>query len=225
MTTPNTTGPSAEAMAFAREVSSTIIGLSNDTERKVGAAYDPADFARSLERELAELKEYEQGATSAFCADRNAWRDKANQFERELHALEKSIMDLSHPNMKMIIAERDELKKQNEADGENIVRLRTALNRIAYPSTYGTRDVDPLEIARRALLLGIMVDPLPTSAYDPMRQQLAAAKLAVNALEECDKAFADWQAGQIPGRPEDIYALIGVVRGVIAQCKDAGLTP
>ncbi len=42
----------------------------------------------------------------------------------------------------------------------------------------------------------------------------------VEALNECDKAFACWQIGQIPGRPEDILKLINKVRQAIARCKE-----
>ena len=37
---------------------------------------------------------------------------------------------------------------------EEIVRLRTALNHIAHPDTYGTKGEDPRQIARKALLIG-----------------------------------------------------------------------
>lgn len=43
---------------------------------------------------------------------------------------------------------------------------------------------------------------------------------AVAALEECDAAFAAWQVGQIPGRPEDILRLIALVRSALAQATE-----
>jgi len=46
--------------------------------------------------------------------------------------------------------------------GDDIVKLRTALNRIAHPASYGTKGMDPREIARRALILGMTVNPLPS---------------------------------------------------------------
>src|SRR5687767_874438 len=46
---------------------------------------------------------------------------------------------------------------------------------------------------------------------------IAAAPSLLEALQECDHAFAAWQVGQIPGRPEDILALITLVRAAIAE--------
>lgn len=46
----------------------------------------------------------------------------------------------------------------------------------------------------------------------------AAPKLLA-ALKGCDRAFAAWQAGQIPGRPEDILALVVEVREAIAAAE------
>lgn len=39
----------------------------------------------------------------------------------------------------------------------------------------------------------------------------------IAALEACDRAFVNWQIGQIPGRPEDILALINQVRSALAE--------
>ena len=39
------------------------------------------------------------------------------------------------------------------------------------------------------------------------------------ALRQCDNAFVSWQIGQIPGRPEDILALIATVRAAIARAE------
>ena len=41
----------------------------------------------------------------------------------------------------------------------------------------------------------------------------------VKALEHCDKAFVSWQLGQIPGRPEDILALIVEVRAALELAR------
>jgi len=41
----------------------------------------------------------------------------------------------------------------------------------------------------------------------------------LEALKLCDSAFICWQVGQIPGRPEDILALITKVRAAIALEK------
>lgn len=38
----------------------------------------------------------------------------------------------------------------------------------------------------------------------------------INALDACNKAFAAWQCGQIPGRPEDILILITKVRKALS---------
>ena len=39
----------------------------------------------------------------------------------------------------------------------------------------------------------------------------------ITALQDCDHAFAAWQVGQIPGRPEDILALITRVRAALQK--------
>jgi len=60
-----------------------------------------------------------------------------------------------------------ELERENarlRSEPEEIAKLRTALNRIAHPATYGTEDMDPREIARRALVVGMKVNPLPSPA-------------------------------------------------------------
>ena len=41
----------------------------------------------------------------------------------------------------------------------------------------------------------------------------------LEALKGCDKAFVSWQVGQIPGRPEDILALITQVRAALAKAQ------
>lgn len=60
----------------------------------------------------------------------------------------------------------------------------------------------------------------PGNAMDLANAHLiAAAPALVEALEKCDKAFAAWQVGQIPGRPEDILALITEVRAALAAAE------
>lgn len=41
----------------------------------------------------------------------------------------------------------------------------------------------------------------------------------VAALQKCSAAFASWQMGQIPGRPEDILALTSEVRAALTQAQ------
>lgn len=48
---------------------------------------------------------------------------------------------------------------------------------------------------------------------------IAELKAAREALDDCDRAFASWQVGQIPGRPEDILALIQKVRALLPETK------
>lgn len=48
---------------------------------------------------------------------------------------------------------------------------------------------------------------------------VAAAPELLEALTKCDRAFAAWQVGQIPGRPEEILALIVEVRAAIAKAE------
>ena len=52
-------------------------------------------------------------------------------------------------------------------------------------------------------------------------QAVNAHAALVNVLTECDRAFANWQVGQIPGRPEDILALIVQVRAALALAERA----
>lgn len=44
---------------------------------------------------------------------------------------------------------------------------------------------------------------------------------ALAALRLCDEAFASWQVGQIPGRPDDILALTSRVRAALEQAEAA----
>lgn len=62
----------------------------------------------------------------------------------------------------------------------------------------------------------------PFSAEDCARMTVTAINChsdLLAALEACDKAFVAWQLGQIPGRPEDILALIAQTRAAIAKAK------
>lgn len=52
-----------------------------------------------------------------------------------------------------------EKRHHRKEDCDHIVKLRTALNEIAHPKTYGTTDTDPREIARKALMMGAVVLP------------------------------------------------------------------
>lgn len=51
------------------------------------------------------------------------------------------------------------------------------------------------------------------------RVKRMAADDLLAALKKCDNAFVAWQVGQIPGRPEDILALIAEVRAAIAKAE------
>ena len=50
---------------------------------------------------------------------------------------------------------------------------------------------------------------------------IAAAPEMLAALEACNAAFSSWQVGQIPGRPDDILALVTKVRAAIAKTEGA----
>lgn len=52
--------------------------------------------------------------------------------------------------------------------------------------------------------------------YQALSASESTRSRLVKALEGCDKAFAAWQVGQIPGRPEDILALITDVRAALS---------
>lgn len=45
------------------------------------------------------------------------------------------------------------------------------------------------------------------------------------ALRACDKAFVSWQVGQIPGRPEDILALIAKARAALSATERTPCNP
>lgn len=53
----------------------------------------------------------------------------------------------------------------------------------------------------------------------PHARLIAAAPELLEALNDCDHAFAAWQMGVVPGRPEDILALIAKVRAAIAKAE------
>lgn len=55
--------------------------------------------------------------------------------------------------------------------------------------------------------------------HDQITELEAENRMLRNALEACDKAFASWQLGQIPGRPEDILRLIFQVRGALSEAR------
>lgn len=48
---------------------------------------------------------------------------------------------------------------------------------------------------------------------------IAADPDLLEALEKADQTFISWQVGQIPGRPEDILAVIEMVRAALAKAK------
>src|SRR3990167_6080839 len=52
---------------------------------------------------------------------------------------------------------------------------------------------------------------------NPISQETARELL--EACRKCNNVFASWQLGQIPGRPEDILALITEVRSAIAAAE------
>jgi hypothetical protein len=52
-------------------------------------------------------------------------------------------------------------------------------------------------------------------AEDEAIRANAESQVMVDVLKRCDHAFASWQCGQIPGRPEDILALIVDVRAAL----------
>lgn len=66
---------------------------------------------------------------------------------------------LSHPSADQQALQA--MREQRSRDSANIVKLRTALNQIAHPSSYGAEGKDPKEIARIALLLGVAPSKLP----------------------------------------------------------------
>ena len=51
---------------------------------------------------------------------------------------------------------------------------------------------------------------------------IAAAPELLEACNRCDAAFATWQVGQIPGRPEDILALVQFLRAAISKAEGRG---
>lgn len=53
------------------------------------------------------------------------------------------------------------LQKRVDGDNKDWLKYRLALLRIAHPKTYQTERYDPREIARRALVIGMDIDPLP----------------------------------------------------------------
>ena len=74
--------------------------------RTAAAANRFADFARQLERELAEARELLQDALYQKLVT------ERDQLRVDLEGLKQSILDLSHPNCRMLLRERDEAREQ-----------------------------------------------------------------------------------------------------------------
>lgn len=65
-------------------------------------------------------------------------------------------------------------------------------------------------LASSALTALRSYSPVPSPSVELLKE-------ATGALDSCDKSFACWQVGQIPGRPEDILSLIVQVRNTLAK--------
>lgn len=93
--------------------------------------------------------------------------------------------------------------------------MRDALERL-YSRAFGNENVwnrsNPTDPAR-------FDDLFLHGAIDELVILRAQHQELLGALEDCDNAFAAWQVGQIPGRPEDILRLIMKVRSAIAKAK------
>src|SRR5262245_31778562 len=77
----------------------------------------------------------------------------------------------------------------------------------SYVDTFGAKRHEPIISANEARANAALIAAVP--------DLLAENKKLREALEACDRAFVAWQVGQIPGRPEDILALISQVRAAL----------
>lgn len=67
-------------------------------------------------------------------------------------------------NCEELLCEIDYLVRKNAKLNDDCRKYRVALNRIAKPETWGINPGFHTEIAKRALVIGVNVDPLPDGA-------------------------------------------------------------
>jgi chromosome segregation ATPase len=88
------------------------------------------DYASGLQRENVQLKREVAG----WMAAAKQWGENAiklteqrDRLAGELDALKQSILDLSHPNMKLLLEERKEAREQRDKLAEEIENLKSNL--------------------------------------------------------------------------------------------------
>ena len=101
--------------------------LLNKLERELAAANEERDELKSKYRthhDEAERITNEIRRVSSVCRELREQRDKLAE---ELDALKQSILDLSHPNMKLLLEERNDAKEQRDRLAEAIRKHRDEL--------------------------------------------------------------------------------------------------
>jgi hypothetical protein len=108
------------------------------------------------------------------------------------------------------------------SDQSGIMRDGEALPKPFAFATAATNEVPataPLSVAVIRAGIGAYQTTLTSISMANALTLLRSHDAMMAALKDCDNAFAAWQIGQIPGRPEDILALITKVRSAIANAE------
>ena len=139
----------------------------------------------SYEAQVKELKERNDvlgRSLSFFQTDQLYWRGKAEQAEKKLDDLERSILDLSHPNIKSLLEEnkdlRQSLKESQHLAGlhyktacsqlEEISALRKELEK--WRSDFGKSQLEVME---------------GQGVIDSLRHSLEVAREALDGIIKC----------------------------------------
>lgn len=76
-----------------------------------------------------ELLPYWNHRWTVVCHECHVGTDIVEQLQKKLDSLEKSILDLSHPNMRMLLSERNELLARTQRLEKEIEELKTFPNK------------------------------------------------------------------------------------------------
>jgi uncharacterized coiled-coil DUF342 family protein len=77
--------------------------------------------------ELYYVTSFNEPTSTGIAEQLNAVTEQRDRLVEELDALKQSILDLSHPNMKLLLAERNEAKEQRDKLAEAIRKHRDEL--------------------------------------------------------------------------------------------------
>ncbi len=92
------------------------------------------------------------------------------------------------------------------------------LNFAVFNADQSIRICDPYDATKFTRgFCGSVKKMLPIDEREANARLIAAAPDLLAVSVRCDCAFASWQIGQIPGRPEDILALITDLRAAVSK--------